>query len=390
MRRAIKELLQDRSLFNLTPQLHYFGLTQKRAPLALREKVPTDRDSQLVLLEAMSEFASGRFVLATCERFEIYASGTPRGADEWIQFLADWFRLPRTELSLHMEFFTGCGVAEHLLRVAAGLESRIVGEQQILGQVRNAYRNAMQQRSLDAQLSLMTRTAIRVGKRARQETLLNRGGRSIATLAMDWLRQNRKSLTDKTVSIIGSGRLAGLVASRVICQKPGKFIFAGRNQTRAILLAEQFDATFREFSRLQSIVDESDVVFACTASPNYLIDASHIAGRTKPLQVVDLCVPRNVDPAAANAPEIELAHLDDLISDETALGSAANEESKIAIQQAEELVAAELDAFRKWRRERQAIPFISELLARMESANCVEARRALHHQIIQLKAGVTG
>src|SRR5262245_47278961 len=129
------------------PELHYFGLTQKSAPLAIREKIRADRDAQFALLSALSPFATGRMVLATCERFEVYLSESPADIQALSLFLAEWFGLRPTEFAKYVETVSGCPVAQHLLRVAAGLDSRIIGERQILGQVRNAHRSALEQNS---------------------------------------------------------------------------------------------------------------------------------------------------------------------------------------------------------------------------------------------------
>jgi glutamyl-tRNA reductase len=371
----------------LANDLFYFGLTQKTAPLSIRERLRADRQSQIELFSNSSGLAEGRMVLATCERFEIYASGRPSNCPAWTRWLADSFALSASQLSSFLRIISGPDVAGHLIRVAAGLDSRIVGERQILGQVRNAHTLALEQGALDAQLSLLVRTAIRAGKRVRRETPLD-SGRSIVTLAMDWLADSREEIQNKTVGVVGSGRLAALVVGEVARRRPRQLIVTGRNQRRAAELAGQFHASHSAVAALPRTLSQCDIVFACTASPTYLVDATTLCDpRAASLLLIDLCVPRNVHPAVANLPSVKLAHLDEMVAHMTGSGRLALAAPQAAaIGQAEKIVAEELAAFSQWRRERGAAPKIAALVRR--AAHLGLCKRALHEQITRLKAGV--
>ncbi len=374
----------------VTPDLLYFGLTQKTAPLAIREKLRTDRETQLALLSHLSRLCDGQIVLATCERFEVYASAQPGSKAGLTSFLMQWFGLSAEQFSRYARTLVGPHAAGHFLRVAAGLESRIVGERQILGQVRNAHQMAIEQSALDAQLSLLARTAIRTGKRARNETTLDCDSRSIVTLAMDWLTDENEDISDKRVAIVGSGRLAALVASQVAQRRPAQMMITGRNHFRAALLAKHFDGHHAELSELRRTISQSDVVIACTASLSYLVDANMIdANRGTPLRLVDLCVPRNVDPAVELIPGVRLTHLDDMFARELSPSRrAASGPARDAVMQVEDIVQQELNVFLQWRRERQAVPLIADLLSRAASSTSAVGKRALHEQIMRLKSGV--
>ena len=367
--------------------LFYFGLTQKSAPLAIRDRLRADRDSQRAFLSRLSEFAGGRMVLATCERFEIYAASLCADRRIWTSFLASWFGLPPGCFENHVRTLSGPLVAEHLLRVAAGLDSRIVGERQILGQVRNAHETALEEGALDAQLSLLARTAIRAGKRVRQETQLD-SGRSIVTMAMDWLADTRESICGKRVAVVGSGRLAGLVVSEVIQRRPQCVTITGRNESRAAELASHHAAQNAMMSALPQTVARSEIVFACTASPSYLIDSALIGeGRAAPLQITDLCVPRNVDPCVADLPFVTLSHLDQIVSHGLSVSRSGHTvPGSEAVKYAETIVGEELESFLRWQRERRTVPMIADLLSRA-GAGAI-GKRALHEQIMRLKSGV--
>ena len=370
----------------LIPELHYFGVTQKTAPLAVREKLRSDHDAQVELLSVLSEHADGRMVLATCERFEIYTSAHRHNAHATADLVASVFGLSRGDVSRHATALTGSEAAEHLLRVAAGLESRIVGERQILGQVRNSHQTAQTQEALDGQLSLLARTAIRAGKRVRQETALD-SGRSIVTVAMDWIRHCGECIKDKSIAVVGSGRLAALVACEVMRRHPRALIVTGRNASRAADLAARHSAQFAPMDALAETLAQCDMAFACTSSPTYIIDDRllHVS-RKLPLLLVDLCVPRNVNTAVGALPRVTLAHLDEMVTQDLAGAPSTCAPQQEAIEQAERLVAEELEGFLQWRRQRRAAPSIADLVK--HAAGNGLCKQDLHEQIMRLKAGV--
>ena len=173
----------------MTDRLQYIGITHESAPLAIRESLRPDQGQRRAILERLAEVATGRLVLSTCERFELYAMSARTDTATWVRLLANWFHLPAALVSRHVQTLQGSGAARHFLRVAAGLESRIVGEVQILGQTRDAFLLAQSAGSLDAHLNALGRAAIRAGKRVRSETTLNAEARSIATITLDHLHR---------------------------------------------------------------------------------------------------------------------------------------------------------------------------------------------------------
>jgi glutamyl-tRNA reductase len=364
-------------------ELFYIGLTHQTAPLAIREKLRADRERQAGMLTDLSTFAGGRMVLATCERFEVYATTDQVDVAPWITRLAEWFQLPADVLRGCVQTFVGAGAAEHLLRVAAGLESRIVGERQILGQVRNAFQFAAEQDSLDAPLSTLARAAICTGKRVRQETALGDGARSIVTVAMDWLAETHGGLNGRSLVVVGSGRLAALAVDQAVQRGPRRMVIVGRNEDRAAELAGRFGVSRLGMDALASAVAEADVVLTCTASPSYLIEPSSIGiERTRPLLLIDLSVPRNVDPAVARLPNVTLGHLDELV--EHGLQHSRCSPAPDAIRRAEEIVLEELRRFLQWRRGRQAATAIADLCR----GDHVSDKRELHRRIMRMKAEV--
>jgi len=360
-------------------QLFYLGLTHHSAPLAIRENVRPDHEKQRTMLSRLANIAEGRMVLSTCERFEVYATTAHTGIADWVGLLSHWFHLPVGLLERHVRTNLGSAVARHLLRVAAGLESRILGEAQILGQVRDAFLQATQSRSLDADLSALGRAAIRTGKRVRTETSINSGARSIATIAVEHIARASEPLRDRAVLILGSGKLAAVVGAELALRRAGRIVVVGRNVDRAAALAQQFGGVSLGMDQLAVAVAETDAVIACTSSPFHLVDASTIGrNRVRPLCLVDLSVPRNIDPTVTQLSGVSLTDLEELPA-----GQSAREEG---IAAAERIVQEELGRYNAWREERRVAPQIAQLIREARAGDA--DKRALHERIVRLKAGV--
>ncbi len=337
------------------------------------------------MLGGLSELSEGRLVLATCERFEVYATTRYAAADRWIPSLAQWLEVPTRVLSECARTLAGPAAAGHLIRVAAGLESRIVGERQILGQVRNAFQLSLERKTLDPQLSMLLRTAIRAGKRVRSETSLACGSRSIVTMALDWLTDRRGGVAERVVVVVGSGRLAALAAAEFAARRPRRLVITGRNESRAAELALRFGAECVAMEGLGQAVAAADVAITCTASASYLVDAGMIGARACPLLLIDLSVPRNVDPSVVRLPGVSLGYLDEMVAHGLTSGTRAVP-GLDAIRHAEQIAKEELQSYIRWERERGVAPQIAELFRQARPG--AEDRRALHDRIMQLKAGL--
>jgi glutamyl-tRNA reductase len=367
----------------LRNELFYIGITHKTAPLDVRELIRPDSERQRDMLSNMSLLAGGRLVLMTCERFELYAHKPTIGARAWMETLADWFDLlPRT-LEKHTQTLSGGEAAVHLLRVAAGLESRIVGEAQILGQVRIAFEQAASCNALDAELSALGRAAIRTGKRVRHETSVAKGARSIVSIASDCVTGNIAADDDeRSILVVGSGKLASEVLADLTLRCVGRVRVCGRSAERTAALAARFGCEAVPFEHLTLAVRSADAAIVCTSAPTYVLNADTVEiRRTKPLVVVDLSVPRNADPMLARLPGVTVNHLDDLVRRQAPQVEAWDA--------AERIVDEEFEAYRQWSREREVAPFIAALVRAAdvsESRGEFVDRVALHKRIVRLKA----
>lgn len=367
------------------PLLLYVGLTCQGVPLAIRERVSIDSREARTMLLPLGALASGRMILSTCERFELYAFTDAAGIDSCTRALCDRFDLPVTSLMDHARIKTGNNAARHLLRVAAGLESRVVGESQVLRQVRDAYALAMSKRSLDPILAAVGRAAIHTGKRVRAETSINRDNRSIASIAVGRAERSVRRGSLPNLVVVGSGRLAGDIASEIVRARFGSVAFVARNAQRAYAMAGRIGASGYSLDLVGARIADADAVIVCTSSPTYVIDASVVDwDRDRSLDVIDLAVPGNVDPAVGRAKAITLCHLDTLLSkrrDEHAEGFLA----------AEKIIAEELARFDRWRRSREVAPTIAAWTSyqpELPDGRSRDAKRRLHRRIMRLKDSV--
>lgn len=368
-------------------RLLYLGATHKTAALAVRERLAPGLDRIPLLLAGVRRHVDEAVIVNTCGRFELYAVAGDRARHEWLSWLASAMDQPSTSLATTLHARTGMDAAAHVLRVAAGFESRITGEDQILGQVRSAFVTATQAGSIGPMLSALFRAAIHAGRRVRFETGLGGGARSFAGLAVETLSAHFRDPASIKVLVIGSGSLAHDVAER--CRRAGvrEFHFVSRHIDRARLMAAEYGGIALSLDRLAESDIAVDSVIACAGARQALVRTNLAerlaAGRRDkehPLLMIDLGVPRNIDEHVGAISGIVLRDLDML----GGVTSAHAEE----VAQAEAILVEELRRFRFWLAGRSAAPRIVRMLAGAEGLAADAARqlrRDLHGPIIRLK-----
>lgn len=353
----------------------------------MREQLAPGLDRIPLLLASVRRHVDEAVIVNTCGRFELYAVAGDDARHEWQSWLASALDQPAAALATTVHARTGIDAAAHVLRVAAGLESRIAGEQQILGQVRSAFATATQAGSIGPILSALFRAAIHTGRRVRIETGLGRGSRSFAGLAVETLSAHLHDLASIRLLIVGGGSLAHDVASK--CRRIGirEFVFVSRHMDRARMMAAEYGGIALTLDRLSESDIAVDSVIACAGARQALIKTNLAerlaAGRRdkgRPLLMIDLGVPRNIDESVGEMPGIVLRDLDML----GGVTSAQAEE----VAQAEAIVLGELRRYRFWLAGRRAAPRIVRMLAGAEGLAADAARqlrRDLHEPIIRLK-----
>jgi glutamyl-tRNA reductase len=344
------------------------GVSHRSAPLALRERLelPADRAKEL-----FAELASGTDVdeavaVSTCNRTELYlVAGDPdhatRAAAGALARLSD---VRPADLAVALRSFHGLDAARHLFRVTAGLESMVVGEAEVQGQVRRAYELALAQGASGPVANRLFQDALRTGKRVRTETGISRSPASVASVAVALAHRTLGGLAGRHVLVIGAGKHGELTARTLTEQGADTVFVASRAHDRAGSLARRFGGAAVPFEDLPEQLVRADLVLTCTACPYRILtreDLADVAGR---LVVIDTAVPRDVDPSARDLPGVELYDLDD-IERELARNLSAREEEAL---RAEPIVEEELASFERWLGSLEVVPTISALRERGRAA----------------------
>ncbi len=326
----------------MSDRLVYAGLTHQSAPVAIRERFHQDRESRRALLDGLARVASEQLVLDTCGRYEIYAVTDVSPAE--LAAAAGLDRVP----SAYIRTATGDDCARHALNVAAGLESQILGERQIVRQIRDAYLAAADARAVGPILSKLFQTAIHTGKRVRVETGIGAHAMSCATLAVDFLRARSVDLARDTVLVLGSGRIAADTVDALHRAGSTNIILIGRNIRTSGALSERKKIVAYAWEQLPGQLADASGLIVCTAAPAFIVKPRHIGQRNdRPLCAVDLSVPRNIDPAVARIEGVTLRHLDELL--DGAHRIAPN------MRAARSIVESHWQKFERWRRVRTNI-----------------------------------
>ena len=360
-----------------SPNLVLVGVNHKTAPIDLREKVAIGRDE---LAEATRALASMPGVLecmivSTCNRVELLAAIDEEQVDP-AEFLFDQFAVDPKLLRPHLYVHRGRDAVRHLFRVASSLDSMVVGEPQILGQVKEAFGVARAAGTVSGQLEHLLQSAFAAAKRVRTETQIGSNSVSIASVAVDLARKIFGSLHGRTVFLVGAGKMSELAARHLVEQGAGAILVSNRTQERAEIMAEQFDGRVIPFGRLYEIAGEADIVITSTGAPHFIFRPEHGRAflhkrRNRPMFFIDIAVPRDVDPAMNDLDGIFVYDVDDL---QQVAAAHMEERSRQAVD-AETLVEAEVERFHQRQRTVNVAPAIVAMQKQAEEIRIGELQR---------------
>jgi len=350
------------------------GLSHKQAPIALREQVAVDADevpARLARLKAVPG-VSEAMLLSTCNRVEVFALA------ERAEAAADLAAELGPAAAPHLVARVEDEALRHLFRVAASLDSMVVGEAQILGQVKEAAAQAQAAGACAAGLGTAVMRALGAAKRVRTETGIARGAVSLSSVAVDLIRKVLGDLSGRTVLLVGAGEMAQLAAGELRSAGAGELLVANRSAAHAEELAARIGGVAVGLGELPALLERADVVLTSSAAKKPLVSRELLARavkvrRYRPIFLVDLAVPRNVEPAANGVENAYVWDLDDLES-----VAAKNRELRAAdVGAAEAIVEEELRAFLAARRERAQVPVLARLHAHAQDIAAAEAERTL-------------
>lgn len=334
------------------------GASHERAPLAVRERLAFNGDDLASGLQALSTIAHEGVILSTCNRTEIYALfDDPGGRLLLRDFVSATRDLPLDILNDASHEYEGRDAVQHLLRVASGLDSVVLGEPQILTQVQFALGAAREASIAGPIMNRLYNDALQTGKLARTRTGIARNRLSIAHAGVDLAARWLDGLRDRRVVIIGAGEIGGLTARILRNSSVADLAITNRTQSRAEALAADTNGHAVPLTDLREAVANADAVFVATTAAGYLLDPALIGERTKPLVAVDLSVPRAIDPATGDHPLVQLCTVDDL--EEVTANQRQTYQHEIV--HAEALVNDATDAFADWWRSREVVPTITSL-----------------------------
>ena len=298
------------------------GVDHRTAPASVREALAFDGSKYNQGLETLAQSYPGAemAILSTCNRVEIYLAGNPETVPDVdaLSALLAKFHGVRSELFLgHLVSYHDEGVVGHIFRVAASLESLVLGEGQILGQVREAYRAAVEKKTIGPIFHLVFQTALRVGKTVRERTGMNQGKLSVASVAVDVAKEVFDTFTDKTVLVIGAGKMGDLTLRHLNALNPGRILIANRNPERTAAAAERWKGQVVEFDRLSQALIEADLVISTTAATEPVVTLEQYtrvqrARRNRLSLILDIAIPRDFDPRIGDLDQVTLYHIDDL------------------------------------------------------------------------------
>jgi glutamyl-tRNA reductase len=350
-------------------ELLALGASHKTAPLALRERIAlTDGAVEPLLHELTAhEAIAEAVVLSTCNRTELYLVVTDpvEGESAVLGLLARRAGLRPTELLEGVYALRNCDAARHLYRVVSGLESMIVGEAEVQGQVKRAYETALAARTTGPMTNKLFRAALATGKRVRTHTAISVGRASVASVAVDAARDALGDLAERHVLIIGAGETAELTAQALSAHGVSTMFVANRRRQRAIALARRFGGASGSFDAVPAELARADIVVSSTSSPHPIVEAEELAEvtaerRGRPLLLIDLAVPRDIDPACAELPHVTLLDIDGLQAQVARHISVRRAEAR----RAEGIVEDEIQAFAGWLGSLEVLPTVTALRAR--------------------------
>ena len=357
------------------------GISHRTAPVELRERVDFQARGVDRALQLLAERGSTReaVVLSTCNRAEMYVACDDVAAtrSDLVAFVGEFHGVDRVDVTPHLYDVADLDVARHLFRVSAGLDSLVVGEPQILGQVKEAHAVATVQQAVGPVLNRLFHASFAVGKRVRTETGLASGAVSVSYAAVALARKIFGDLKGRNVLVIGAGEMGKLTALHMKSQGVQHISIISRTKAHATLVAEAIGgATAAPWDEMDAALGASDIVITATGASAPILTTAHLESVmrprwNRPLFIIDIAMPRDVEAAVGDLEQVFLYNIDDLQA--TVQDNLARRASEVA--RAEAIVTGEVERFGTWFRSRGAIPTVVALRQRFEDIRQTELER---------------
>ena len=355
------------------------GLNHETAPVAVREALafPKERLSE-ALARVREEAGLGEAViLSTCNRVEVYGRSTDSSVDAVAEFLARYHSRRLEDVAPHLYRLEGEAAVRHAFRVAASLDSMVMGEPQILGQVKEAYEAAERSGSLGSVLTALRNRSVAAAKRARTETAIGRNAVSVSHVAVELARKIFGELRERSVLLVGAGKMSEVAARQMVRDGARASVLGGRTFEKAEQLAAALGGRAAPLEALRAELARADIVISGTGAPGIVIrredvEAAQAARRGRPLFLIDIAVPRDVAPDAGKVSGVFLYDLDDIKT----VAEANLRERKKEASAAEAILEHEIREFLEWRRSLEVVPLLVELRRRADEIRRTEIEKA--------------
>lgn len=358
-----------------------FGLNHHSAPVSVRERVSMSGDLIRPALDGLrSAFGSSMkeaTILSTCNRTEIYMAATPNVSEHIPNWLADFNSLDQNLIRPHLYQYNQDEAVRHAFRVASGLDSMVLGEAQILGQLKTAVRAANEAGVLGTMLNQLFQKTFSVAKEVRTQTAIGAQSVSMAAAAVRLAERVFGDLADTRVLFVGAGEMIELCTTHFAAKSPKSMMIANRTLERGEVLGARFDAQTMKLIDLPERLHEYDIIVSCTASALPILGLGMIQKasrlrRFKPMVMVDLAVPRDIEPEVASLDDVYLYTVDDL----GRVVQMGNDSRQAAVVQAEAIIDSRVQSFMHWMENRTVVPFIQRLNAGADSVRELELDHA--------------
>ncbi|MDD9269888.1 glutamyl-tRNA reductase [Paenibacillus sp. GCM10023248] len=342
------------------------GLNYRTAPVEIREKFAFSEQDLPIALTELKETKSilECVIVATCNRTEFYAvvDRAQMCSHYLTHFIERWFQVPKDQFQKHLYMYENEKAVEHLFRVTSGLDSMVIGETQILGQVRDAFLSSQKMKATGSYFNTLFKQSITLAKKAHSETGISNNPVSVSYAAVELGKRIFGSYMNKTVMIIGAGKMSELTVKHLYANGANKVIVVNRTFERAAELAAKFNGVPSTIEDMPKHLPEVDIIISSTGAPGYVLTKSNIQSyvqkrKSRPLFMMDIAVPRDLDPQISELPNVFLYDIDDL---EHIVDKHLQERKKEAAK-IETMIGSEIGVFEQWTRTLGVSPVINAL-----------------------------
>lgn len=363
------------------PEIILIGVNHKTAPVELRECLAFSLEQTQDALETikMQTFVKEALIFSTCNRMEIlFVPRDNTSTTSMIKFISEYKLIPVDEFKESLYIHRGDDAVKHLFRVASSLDSMIVGEPQILGQVKKAYRNTVLNKTSGAILNRLMHKAFSIAKRVRKETGIGDNAVSISYAAVELANKIFRDLDKRSVMLIGAGEMAELAVEHLISNGVKQIIVANRTFENAVSLAQGFKGQAIKFEEMETFLCDVDIIISSTGATEYVLTKDQVKGamgqrKNRPLFCIDIAVPRNLDPAINKINNAYLYDIDDL---QNLVNDNLEERSREALK-GERLVEEAVIKFRWWLNSLAVVPTIKDIKQKLEKIADAEAEKTI-------------